>query len=174
LSIPKFLAVQFLKVVAMQKIKRFDDKKHLEALADRIDAVSGVSKDACGDYALTGAYGWIYHVGLPGAPLVFQIIVGTTSPLRWRKAKALLAFGRVTQDGDCEGSITFDGLPTAAQGEILRQVVGLRKRRTMSDDQRDALRRSVAKARTRKSALASKNFAAPVQLLKSGQITNLF
>jgi hypothetical protein len=148
------LAVQFLKVVAMQKIKGLDDKKHLEALADRIDAVARVHRDDCADYALAGAYGWIYHVATPGCPPTFQIIIATTSPLRWRKAKALLAFGRVSQDGDWEGAVMLDGLPTPEQGAAIREALGLRKRRTLSDAQREACRQSVAEARAKKSALA--------------------
>ena len=39
-----------------------------------------------------------------------------------------LAFCRVTQDGDDEGCLHLDRLPTAAEAELIREAVGIRKR----------------------------------------------
>ena len=39
-----------------------------------------------------------------------------------------LAFCRVTQDGDDEGCLHLDRLPTAAEAELIREAVEIRKR----------------------------------------------
>jgi len=135
------------------KIKKSDDRAHLESFATAIDAVARISWDDCGDYALDGNDGHIYHVGLPGAPPCFQAMVGKSSPILWQRAKARVSFGRVSQDGDCEGSIMFEGLPTPAQGAILRDVLGLRKRPTLSAAQREASRQHALSLRARRSGL---------------------
>jgi len=44
--------------------------------------------------------------------------------------KKRLSFCHLTQNGDEEGCFRLMGLPTAAQAAIIRQVLGIRKRRS--------------------------------------------
>jgi hypothetical protein len=53
----------------------------------------------------------------------------------------LAAFCTVTQDGDDEGVARLHGLPGPGQAEVLREVLGLRKRAEISTGQRSRLRR---------------------------------
>jgi hypothetical protein len=64
-------------------------------------------RDECGDWAIWGNNGHIYAV-----PEGYQLMVGCdfdnvrwSSAKGWESAKKRLGFGRVTQDGDCEGSV---------------------------------------------------------------------
>jgi hypothetical protein len=44
------------------------------------------------------------------------------------RPKSRLPFCRVHQNGDAEGFLGLDHLPTADEGEIIRRVLGIRKR----------------------------------------------
>ncbi len=58
------------------------------------------------------------------------------SPRRWTSIKRRLAFCRITQDGDDEGCLHLDQLPTPVQAGLIRQALGIRKRRTMAENGR--------------------------------------
>jgi hypothetical protein len=45
----------------------------------------------------------------------------------WTWTKKRLAFCRLTQDGDEEGCLHLDRLPSSAEAEEIRQAVGLRQ-----------------------------------------------
>lgn len=66
----------------------------------------------------------------------------------WNLAKAKLGFCQVTQDGDWEGCLHLDHLPTAAEAETIREVLGIRKRRHLSDDARERASINLAVARS--------------------------
>jgi hypothetical protein len=50
------------------------------------------------------------------------------------------AFTKVTQDGDSEGCLKLDRLPTPAEANIIRAELGIRKKMVLSDTQREVLR----------------------------------
>jgi hypothetical protein len=60
-------------------------------------------------------------------------------------AKRRLAFCRVTQDGDWEGCLQLDRLPTAEEARVIMDVLRIRRRRHLSPEakalQIDQLRR---------------------------------
>jgi hypothetical protein len=59
----------------------------------------------------------------------FLIVVSTNESARRRTlTKRWLAFCRITQDGDDEGCLHLDRLPTAVEAELIREAVGIRKR----------------------------------------------
>ena len=58
--------------------------------------------------------------------------VTTQSKVGWTYAKRALAFAVVTVDGDEEGLLFLDRLPTAAEATAIRDYVGIRKRREVS------------------------------------------
>jgi hypothetical protein len=47
---------------------------------------------------------------------------------QWTAHKKRLAFAELTQDGDQEGCFRLHRLPTAAEAETIRDIIGIRKR----------------------------------------------
>jgi hypothetical protein len=60
----------------------------------------------------------------------------------WKNAKARLTFCKVTQDGDWEGCLHLDRLPTADEAVVIRKVLGIRKRRHMTAEALSKLERT--------------------------------
>jgi len=54
----------------------------------------------------------------------------------WNAAKSRLGFCSITQDGDEEGGLILDRLPTASEAEAIRYVLGIPKARHLSEEQR--------------------------------------
>jgi hypothetical protein len=70
------------------------------------------------------------------------------SSLPWKNAKAQLAFCQVTQDGDWEGCLRLDRLPTPDEAKAIRETLGIRKRRHLSANQKERARSVLSSART--------------------------
>jgi hypothetical protein len=91
----------------------------LQRFAAALDSrASALRRDECGDWAIWGTNGHIYAV-----PEGFQLMIGCdfgyvrwTSARGWESAKKRLGFGKVTQDGDCEGSINSRPASVEARG----------------------------------------------------------
>jgi hypothetical protein len=75
------------------------------------------------------------HV-LADHPGFLLYVTGTVQ--RWKKAKRILP-GTVTQDGDDEGIVRLDRLPTPAEAESIRDLIGIRRRRQLSPEAKAAL-----------------------------------
>jgi hypothetical protein len=111
-------------------------------LAEALDSrAAQLRRDECGDWAIFGKNGHIYAV-----PEGFQLVIGTdiehemtNSARQWSADKKRLNFCQVTQDGDEEGCLILDRLPTKAEGAIIRDVVGIPKARHLSDEHREKL-----------------------------------
>jgi hypothetical protein len=87
-------------------------------------------RDECGDPRIEGSHGHIYAVcGLVGAkppkPGYQMFVMGWTAR-GWNAAKAELP-GVVCNDGDDEGAIFLDRLPTPAEAVAIRKRLGIRK-----------------------------------------------
>ena len=113
------------------------DRAHLDTFLTAIDASAGaLERPNCrgwiGDYQIAGKHG---HV-LADHPGYLLYVTGTVQ--RWKKAKRILP-GTVTQDGDDEGILRLDRLPTPAEAEAIRDVIGIRRRRHVSPEARVAL-----------------------------------
>jgi hypothetical protein len=79
---------------------------------------------------VSGTSGHVYAVADEG----IQLVVSTgESARRWGSVKKRLAFCRVTQDGDDEGCLTLDRLPTMAECELIREALAIRKAPAPSD-----------------------------------------
>ena len=73
-------------------------------------------------------------------PLGFQIYVERKSVREWSFAKKpLKPFAKLTNDGDEEGMLFLDRLPTADEAEVIRQYVRVAKKRVLSDEERARL-----------------------------------
>jgi hypothetical protein len=69
---------------------------------------------------------------LGGDGKTWVLWIGSGSARRWTATKKPLAFCTVTQDGDDEGCLGLHQLPTSDQAEVIRDVLGIRKRREVS------------------------------------------
>jgi hypothetical protein len=92
-----------------------------------------------GDYSIQGKCGHIYLDGEGFLLCVTAKDERDQSPRRWTSTKRRFAFCRITQDGDDEGCLHLDQLPTPAQAGLIRQALGIRKRRTLTEDGRTQL-----------------------------------
>jgi hypothetical protein len=122
-----------------------NDQTRLEALVVAIDASPRVlRRDQCGDYMITGKLGHIFADGQG-----FLLHVSTReSPRRWTMVKRRLAFCHLNQDGDDEGCLRLDRLPTPQGAELIREALGIRKRRRISPEALAAARGSLECARS--------------------------
>jgi len=94
-------------------------------------------RDLCGDWIISGRRGRILT---DGVDIYAYLPAGTAR--RWKKAKQNLNFMAVTQDGDEEGILRLDEMPTPTQAEMIRKAVGLRKVSPLTDKVRASLRRT--------------------------------
>jgi hypothetical protein len=136
----------------------------LLAFAEALDSrASALRRDDCGDPAIWGSNGHIYAVpiapgglGWRGEPAItgYQLMIGCdfdnrrwSSARGWESAKKRLGFGKVTQDGDCEGSIILDRLPSKAEAAEIRDILGIPKRVEYSEEVLAAKRAQFSMAR---------------------------
>ena len=75
------------------------------------------------------------------ALVICGTVVVTGTVQRWKKTKRLLP-GKVSQDGDDEGTLRLDRLPTAAEAELIRDLIGIRKRRHVTAEALSNLERA--------------------------------
>jgi hypothetical protein len=95
---------------------------------------SALRQDECGDWRINGRYGHIYAV--QGG---YQLYFG--GPARgWFRTKEALKFASVTQDGDVDGCLFLDRHPTMAEANLIRERLGISKRRTSSEREIQRLR----------------------------------
>ena len=105
---------------------------------------SALRRDECGDWRIEGRSGHIYAVpgslDRPETP-GFQIYVERESVREWSFAKkALKPFANLTNDGDDDGMLFLDRLPTADEAEVIRQYIGIAKKRVLSETELARLR----------------------------------
>jgi hypothetical protein len=124
------------------------DKAQLAELLDALNASPSVlRRDEAGLWILRGRPGcYVSTWGDPPSPngcgvasgADWQLVVTPEqeiSALQWTWFKKRLAFCEVTQDGDNEGCLRLHRLPTPAEAEEIRDVVGIRKRVELSADE---------------------------------------
>jgi hypothetical protein len=106
-------------------------------------APRALRRDECGDWRINGKCGHVYAISGtledPGRE-GFLLYSGDGSPRAWTFSKRALGFAKLTNDGDDEGMLFLDRLPTAAEAEIIRDRLGIRKRRDLSEETLAALR----------------------------------
>jgi hypothetical protein len=110
-----------------------EDKARMEAFQAALNASpSTLRRDQAGLWILRGSRGYVSSWGGVNA---WQLIPESVSARRWSSYKSRLAFCQVTQDGDTEGVLRLDRLPTAEEAVEIREILGLRKRIELSEDQ---------------------------------------
>jgi hypothetical protein len=122
----------------MSRTNRTADRDLLVSLAESLSVSPGrLQRDPCGDWIIVGTRG---HMLTDGVNAYAYIPAGTAR--RWEKAKRRLSFMVVTQDGDAEGILRLDGMPSPTQAEAIRKAVGLRKVNPLTDAARASLSRT--------------------------------
>ncbi len=105
------------------------DRAQQEKLLLALDAAqSQLRRDECGWWVINGRHGSIQTWG-DGTTWV--ACIRCRSARHWTITKRRLGFMTVTQDGDDEGCLRL-ALPTTKQAQLIRDLLGLRKRREMT------------------------------------------
>jgi hypothetical protein len=117
----------------------FPSAAQRDALAAFAAALGSAStafrRDECGDPRINGKRGHIY-----AAPQGFQLYCCCRSKQAWTWAKKFMSFARPTQDGDEEGILLLDRLPTEAEANVIRDYLGIAKRPDLSEDHVERIR----------------------------------
>ena len=121
-----------------------DERASLKALLAALDASETTlrrdlvrGEGRAGDWAICGKLGHVYPDGDGYLPCVVADDERNRSARRWTNVKARLAdICRVTQDGDDQGCLYLDRLPAPHEAAVIREALGIRKRRTVTDEAR--------------------------------------
>jgi hypothetical protein len=131
-------------------------RKALLKLATALNSSpTALRRDECGDWRINGSSGHVYAIpsalarqgtiaqprsGAQPSRKGFAIYVMTETSRQWTFAQRALSFATLMQDGDTEGSMFLDRLPTKDEADIIRKAVGIRKRRSFSPEHIEKLR----------------------------------
>jgi hypothetical protein len=122
-----------------------DHRAQLERLVVALDASPrSLQRDQCDDWQIRGKLG---HVYVDGAGYLL-IVMSDESARRWNSVKARLHFCYLLNDGDDEGCFHLDRLPTPAEVAVIREALGIRKRRHLSDDAKAKAQSAAERARS--------------------------
>jgi hypothetical protein len=131
--------------IDLQRVSKSAPKPRTNRKADRellLSLVNSLSvskanlrRDPCGDWNIFGRRG---HISTDGTVTYASLSASTRR--RWEVAKRALDLP-VVQDGDDEGIVRLDDLPSEPLAETLRRLLGLRKSIRPSDKQRATLAR---------------------------------
>ena len=131
------------------------ERDHLEAMINALDAsMVCLERPVCrgwlGDWEIVGKLGYILDNGDGGYLLcVVAKDERDQSSRRWANVKERLSdFCRLTQDGHDEGCLRLDRLPTPAEAIIIREALGIRKRRHLSPEEIAARARQLEQFRS--------------------------
>jgi hypothetical protein len=114
-----------------------DDRAQQERLLVALDAAeSQLRRDECGWWVIRGRRG---SVQTWGDGTTWVAYVRCRSARHWTSTKSRLGFMSVTQDGDDEGCLRLLRLPKPEEAALIRDALGLRKRRTLTEESRGKL-----------------------------------
>lgn len=106
------------------------DKALLAELLVALNAwPSALRRDEAGLWVLRGRPGC--YVSTWGDGKSWQLVVAPEEIItkwQWTSFKKRLSFCELTQDGDEEGCFRLHRLPTSAETEVIRDIIGIRKR----------------------------------------------
>lgn len=121
------------------------DRSELRRLLAALEATdAALCKDECKTWVVQGTKGHIYTQRPSGRWL---LVAHCRSVRQWSATKQRLSsFCKVGQDGDDEGALLLERLPDRDQAVTIRDVLGIRKRRT---DTPETLQRLSDQAKSR-------------------------
>jgi hypothetical protein len=118
-----------------------DDRASLQALLIALDASPLALRreryrdtNERGDWRINGRRGHVY-----ADRLGYLLYVGADSARHWGFIKKRLTFCQLNQDGDDEGCLHLGRVPTKAEAELIREAIGVRKRRKLTEEGRAQL-----------------------------------
>jgi hypothetical protein len=101
------------------------DKAELKRLLSALNAAkTSLRLDECRAWRINGRRG---HIAAWGDGKSWLLFVQCRSARHWTATKARLSFCRVTQDGDDEGVLRLDRLPTKAEAAAIRKALAIRQ-----------------------------------------------
>jgi hypothetical protein len=124
-----------------------DERASLKALLAALDASETTlrrdlvrSEGRAGDWAIYGKLGHVYGDGDGYLLCVVADDERDESARRWTNVKARLAgICRVTQDGDDEGCLYLDRLPAPHEAGVIREALGIKRKRQLSAEAKASL-----------------------------------
>jgi hypothetical protein len=120
-----------------QRDKDADKAQQLKLLVALGARECALRLDECECWRIGGNRGHIYTWGDDQSWVMY---CRCRSSKAWAFAKRRLAgYAKVTQDGDDEGCLRLDRLPTADEAATIRDLLGIPKRVAISDSQRELL-----------------------------------
>lgn len=115
---------------------RSEDKKLLQRLSGHLKtSYNRIRLDECGDWNIFGKKGKIFTDAQ-----LWYVYTGGDSKRQWNNIKAKLKFMIVSQDGDDEGILKLERMPTEKEAEVIRKVLQLRKSVELSEADRALLK----------------------------------
>jgi hypothetical protein len=102
-------------------------------LHTRLHTSSPLARDECGDWSIFGSKGKFYGDGTHGPSWYVYI------DHSWLRAKRGLSFMEVHQDGEAEGVLKLERLPTPEEACLIRKWAGLGTRKTLTPERRAKL-----------------------------------
>jgi hypothetical protein len=94
-------------------------------------------RDECSAWCISGKTGTIHTWG---DGRTWAVFVACRSKLHWTVTRQRLSFCSPTQDCEDEGVLRLHQLPTTEQAEVIRDILGIRKRREVSSEVLERLR----------------------------------
>lgn len=115
---------------------RLEDKRYLYALSDSLEtSYERVHLDECGDWNIFGKKGKLFT-----DTKQWYLYISPENSRIWNNIKKKLKFMKVSQDGDGEGILKLERMPTAPEAEAIRKVLQIRKRTILSEEDRALLK----------------------------------
>jgi hypothetical protein len=138
------------------------DRSHLLRLSQALEASPRLLRlDDCSWWIIRGRNGWI---GVwSDRPVAFLLYVFGRSSRHWSAIKRKLDFCTPSQDGDDEGVLRLEKLPTSKEAKVIREVVGVRKRPTFSLETLEQKRASIGKASAARGSLKAPPLASDIE-----------
>lgn len=120
----------------MTELQR-DRAQQLRLLPALDVSAAHLRRDDCGWWIIAGRHGAIHTWGDDQTWVAY---IRCRSAKHWTATKRRLSFMKVTQDGDNEGCLRLFALPTPDQAALIREVLGLKKRRQYDHETLERLR----------------------------------
>ena len=134
----------------MSLVDRDQREKFLAAIDGSSTLVRPVCRGWVGDHHIAGKYGFV--LAAPPVYLLYATIdeAGDREPSSrpWSRAKVTLGLCRVIQDGDWEGCLYLDRLPNAAEAVAIREILGIRKQKAVTEETKARLRSQLETSRS--------------------------
>jgi hypothetical protein len=113
-----------------------DDRTSLARLCEALNAAkSAIRLDEYRLWTICGSRGYASTWGDGKSWLLVAVPEQEITKQQWTWIKKRLSFCELTQDGDQEGCFRLHRLPNPAEAEVIRDIIGIRKRVELSPEE---------------------------------------